>query len=72
MKKKTHSILTSKIQKEYIIFYNIWFILCILEQVFQMAHKQIVPLCSLTPRLSFDIEMVVYNLLEMTVLPETL
>ena len=29
-----------QIQKEYIIFYHIWFILCILEQVFQMAHKK--------------------------------
>ena len=29
-----------------------------------MAHKQIVPPCSLTPTLSFDIELVVYyNLL---------
>ena len=40
-----------QIQKEYIIFYHIWFILCILEQVFQMAHKQIVPPCSPTPTL---------------------
>ena len=51
-----------QIQKEYIIFYHIWFILYILEQVFQMAHKQIVPPYSPTPTLFSDIELVVYNL----------
>ena len=51
-----------QIQKEYIIFYLIWFILCILEQVIQMAHKQIVPTCPPTPTLYSDIELVVYNL----------
>ena len=50
-----------QIQKKYIICYHIWFILSILEQVFQMAHKQIVPSWSLTPTLFFDIELVVYN-----------
>ena len=51
-----------QIQKEYIIFNCIWFILCILVQVFQMAQKQIGPLCSLTPTLFFlDIDLVVYN-----------
>ena len=50
-----------RIQKEYIILYHIWFILCILEQDFQMAHKQIVPLYLPTPTLFFDIELVVYN-----------
>ena len=51
-----------QIQKKYIICYHIWFIFSILEQVFQMAHKQIVPSWSLTPTLFFDIELVVYNL----------
>ena len=58
-KRTFHSNL--QIQNEYIIFYHIWFIFCILEQVFQMAHKQIVPLCWLTPTLVFDIKLVVYN-----------
>ena len=31
------------IRKEHIIFYLIWYILCILELVFQMAHRKIVP-----------------------------
>ena len=51
-----------QIQKEYIIFYHTWYILYILEQVFLMAHKQIVSLCSSTPSLFFDIKLVVYNL----------
>ena len=58
------SILTSKFKEYiiYIIFYHIWFIFCILEEVFQMAHKQsVTPPCSLTPTLSFDIELVMYN-----------
>ena len=55
-----------QIQKEYIIFYHIWLILCILKQVFQMAHKQIVPPCLSTPTLFFDIELVVYNFVLLT------
>ena len=52
-----------QIQKEYIIFYHVWFLVCILEQVFQMAHKKIFPPCP--PFLPFfDIQLVVYNLMK--------
>ena len=57
-----HSILNSEFKKNILSSIKFLFISCIVEDVFQMSHKQLVLRCSLTPTLAFDIELVVYNL----------
>ena len=47
---RRYYILFSKFEKEHIIFYLIWFILCILEQVFQMAPQKYSPSCDFRVR----------------------